>query len=104
MEFPQSDMKPAQFAHEEFTVAPWVCMVERIGSGAGRKMIYLAIHEDTGETVMIDFAPRQHMTVETFQQIIDLGFPEREGILPLSKDHVELMWWRRFGIKPGVAA
>ncbi|WP_010137562.1 hypothetical protein [Oceanicola sp. S124] len=90
----------APFADELFSVDPWTCMVEEVGTKEKPKRIFYAVHQEREEMHELDLNTYRDPSPETFRQLIALGFPKRVTGSPLTADQIELMWWRRFGIKP----
>ncbi len=89
--------RSAEFASEEFTVAPWTYMVEVGDDEDVRKLIHFAVHVDSGKTVDIDWNPWSRMTGEQFRLMMLMGFPKKPDGHPWTADRIELEYWRRIG-------
>ena len=88
----------ALLAQEEFRCGAWSYFTcDDNPDDDCRKIGHLLVHEDTGETLRIDFTPYRQMTREDVQRWLDLGRPQRQDAGPLRTEQLELMWWRRFG-------
>lgn len=85
-------------AEERFRSGSWVYLQvddyefdEAGGRRTCRKILHIAVNADTGRTVEIDFTPYADISPETFDHLIALDFPGRQGAGPLSATEVGAM-------------
>ncbi|MBT9385502.1 hypothetical protein KM176_16630 [Pseudooceanicola sp. CBS1P-1] len=78
---------------------PWTVSRDVMQERGHRKLNFFATHQERPEIIDLDVSPYEELSVETFKRMVDLGFPSG-GNSPLRADQIELMWWRKFGIKP----
>ena len=88
----------AQMAVERFRSGNWVYLQaedfefdEAGGRRTCRKILHIAVTADTGRTVDVDFTPYADITPETFEQLIALDFPGRQGLGPLDAAEVDAL-------------
>jgi len=88
----------ADLADEVFRRGDWVYLRaddyeydDATGRRMCRKLIHVAVNSDTGRTVEVDFTPYAEISPETFDHLIALDFPGRQGPGPLDAAEVEAM-------------
>lgn len=72
-----------EFKHLQYTYTSEL----DIEPGENCKILHSAKHQD-GTEISLDFSPYEKMNFETFQMLVEMNFPKRQGCGPLGKDSV----------------